>query len=252
MLSLRDITFPQNALGLDRLKREVHIWSVSLQQSPEHLVDLVRCLSDDELSRVASFYFERDRRCFIVARSILRAILGRYLNCAPHELQFRYGHHGKPYLDKKDNPHSLRFNVSHSHEFALYALTCDREIGVDLEYVQPLQDIEQIAANYFSKNEYDRLMALPDNRKTERFFTYWTCKEAYIKALGDGLSRPLDQFEIEIKTGRQYNLIVYDQPEETKRWTILRLKPAAGYLAALAVEGTDFKLKRGQWETQMS
>lgn len=239
---------PLNAIEVVHLQNEVHIWSASLKQPDEYIANLEKTLADDERTRAERFYFERDRCRFIVARGVLRTILGQYLNCEPRQLVFQYGAHEKPYLSAESNPRSLQFNLSHSHELVLYALTCNREIGIDLEMVKPLPDAEQIASNFFSKNEVAAMLALPDYLRIEGFFTYWTSKEAYIKAIGDGLSRPLDQFEVRITPGQPDKLLVYTHPEETDRWTIQRLRLANGYLAALVVEGADMILKYGQWE----
>ena len=125
---------------------EVHIWQTSLDQPPEYVRDLAQTLSHDEMMRAERFHFERDRRRFIVGRGVLRAILGSYLGVEPCQVQFCYGPHGKPYLAERFGSHGLRFNLAHSHELALYAFTLNRKIGVDLEYVRPMSNAAEIAA----------------------------------------------------------------------------------------------------------
>ena len=199
---------------------------------------MAKCLIEAERIRSESFHFERDRRHFIVARAVLRTILGRYLQIEPKRVQFSYGPHGKPELAERAGDGELRFNIAHSHELALYAFTRGREIGVDLEYLRNLPDAEQIAANFFSARENATLQALSTSQRQQAFFNCWTRKEAYIKAIGKGLSQPLDQFEVSLAPKAPASLLnVAGAPEEASRWSLKALTPAPGYAAALAVEG---------------
>lgn len=228
---------------------EVHIWRASLEQPAEYVCQLAQTLSSEEVVRAERFYFERDRRRFIVGRGVLRAILSQYLGADQSHLQFSYGQRGKPRLAAEFDGDTLRFNLAHSHELALYAFVRDREIGIDLEYIRPLSDAEEIAAWAFSRHENAALEALPECKKIEAFFSYWTCKEAYIKATGDGLSLPLDQFEISLVFGKSPHLVrVGEASEEVGRWALEQLTPRTGYVAALAVEGRDYQLRFLQWE----
>src|SRR5437868_3393790 len=142
---------PPESLTLNR--DEVHVWRAHLSALPSAVTDLLGTLAPDERARAERFHFEKDRNHYIVARGVLRAILGRYLNVAPDEIRFAYSHYGKPALagDLKADP--LRFNLSHSHELALYGISHGREIGVDVEYIRPLVANEQIAERFFSSNE---------------------------------------------------------------------------------------------------
>jgi 4'-phosphopantetheinyl transferase len=164
------------------------------------LVDRVRgleqMLSHDEIARAERFHFERDRRRFVVGRGLLRAILGRYMGIESERLRFRYGEYGKPYLAEEYGGKALQFNVAHSQDMALYAIARDREVGVDIEYIRPFPNLMQIAEQFFSARENIALQAVPEHLKDEAFFTCWTRKEAYIKARGDGLSLPLDRFDV--------------------------------------------------------
>lgn len=231
-----------------QLNAEVHVWLASLNRPAEYVALLEKTLSCDERMRAERFHFDRDRRRFILGRGFLRAILGRYLACKPDQLQFRYGAYGKPYLSAEWQSCAIQFNLSHADELALFALTSKREIGIDVEIVQPVPQLEAIAARFFSKNEYASILSLPEKLRTERFYQFWTCKEAFIKALGNGLSHPLDQFEVSLVPGKANKLILDDCPQETGRWSLTTLKPSPGYLAALAVEGHDWQLRCGQWK----
>jgi 4'-phosphopantetheinyl transferase len=210
--------------------------------------ELAQTLSYDEMVRAEHFRFERDRRRFIVGRGVLREILGCYLGFDPQQVRFRYDSRGKPYLVERLDKYGLRFNLAHSHKLALYAFTCGREIGVDLEYIRPMPDAEQIAARFFSTFEYTALRMLPENRKMEAFFNCWTRKEAYIKAIGDGPARHLDQFEVSLILGEPAQLLsVEGDPEEAARWSLKALAPGTGYVAAVAVEGHNWRLTCWQW-----
>ena len=226
----------------------VHVWRASLDQSSSQLARFRNTLAADERSKADRFYFRRDRDHFIAARGILRAILGRYLNKAPEDISFSYSNHGKPALVSESGADAVRFNISHSHGTALYVVTRDREIGVDLELIRDDVEVEQIAERFFSHREIAALHALPVDLRRRAFFLCWTRKEAYIKARGEGLSLPLDQFEVSIVPGEPAALVsVEHRSSEVLRWSLRELFPAADYVAALAVEGRDWNLACWQW-----
>jgi 4'-phosphopantetheinyl transferase len=219
-------------------ENEVHIWRAPLDQPDLCIRQLGQMLSEEECIRAKRFRFEDDGRHFVVSRGILRAILSLYLDIEPSRLQFCYARHGKPYLAEELGRGALRFNLAHSHELALYAFTRGREIGVDVEYVRHMPDAEQISASFFSAQENAVLSALPADQKQEAFFSCWTRKEAYIKATGEGLTQPLDMFDVSLTPGEPARLLnVEGNPEEASRWSLEALRPASDYVAALAVEG---------------
>lgn len=174
------------ALGID----EVHVWRAALDGAASHLQSLWQTLSLDERGRAERFHFRRDHDSFVVARGMLRIILGRYLNAEPDRLRFRYSHYGKPTLAGEFDEEALCFNLSHSDRLALYAITRGRKIGVDLERIRPDFADEQIAEQFFASGEVAALRALPLHAQQEAFFNCWTRKEAFIKARGEGLSLP--------------------------------------------------------------
>jgi 4'-phosphopantetheinyl transferase len=228
--------FPPKALifGAD----QVHVWRATLDLSPLQIDSFRRTLASDEQARAERFYFHRDRERFIAARGVLRAILGRYLNKAPASLSFCYSSHGKPALVSESGGDALRFNISHSHGVALYAVTRGREVGIDLELVRSGLEIEEIAERFFSRLEIATLRALPTDLRRRAFFLCWTRKEAYIKARGEGLSLPLDQFDVSLIPGEPATLMS-TRPDsgEALRWSLHELALDPGYAAALAVEG---------------
>jgi 4'-phosphopantetheinyl transferase len=227
---------------------QVHVWRVGLEPDASSVEQLQRSLSADESQRAARFYFEPDRRRFIVARGALRDILGRYLGMPPSELGFCYSSYGKPALAHVPGEGRLRFNVSHSYELALVAVTRDREVGVDLEYLRLDIACEEIAAHFFSARERASLRALPAEVKHQAFFNCWTRKEAYIKAHGEGLSLPLDQFDVSLAPGEPAALLATRHDyRDARRWSLQALMPGPGYAAAVAVGGQGWDLTCWQW-----
>ena len=210
---------------------------------------LEQTLSDDERCRAGRFYFQSDREHFIVARGVLRSILGSYLGVEARELCFGYGAYGKPALMLHANAADIRFNLSHAGGLALYAVTRDRAIGIDLEYLRADIEWMQIAARFFSPREHAMLSSLPPAARLEAFFTCWTRKEAYIKARGEGLALPLDQFDVSLTPGEPAQLLgVRSDLDDPGRWSFQGLSPEPGYIAAVAVEGHGWHLTRWLWQ----
>jgi len=225
---------------------EVHVWCASLDQPSAKYADL---LSGDEQARAQRFRFEQEQRRFVVGRGLLRTILGRYLNLPPQNLVLKYGEYGKPELALESSLQRSSFNLSHSGDLVLYAFTCEIEIGIDLEQIHPIPDVQQLAEQFFSPLERAELDALPAQRKLEAFFSGWTRKEAYLKARGDGLVYPLDQFSVALAPEEPARLIrVKDEPQELARWSLQTISPAPtpGYVATLAVAGHALRL--AQWQ----
>ena len=226
---------------------EVHIWRGELDLPAPQIDDLGETLSADECDRAKRFYFERDRQRFIAGRGMLRNILSRYLGIAPNQIEFCYGKRGKPALRNE----SICFNLSHSQGLALYAITLDRIVGIDLEQVRSMPDAEAIAKSFFSQREYAVLQGMPTNEKQAAFLNCWTRKEAFLKAIGDGLYKPLDQIEVSFLPDEPARLLsIAGDVESASRWSILHLIPAAGYVGALAIEGESFSLSHWQWSPE--
>ena len=227
---------------------EVHVWRATLDRTPSQIQSFLHNLAADEQARAERFYFERDREHFIVARGVLRAILGGYLNRVPGCLSFCYSSHGKPALAGESDGDAIRFNVSHSHGVALYAVTRGREVGIDLERIRFDLAVAEIAERFFSRREVAMLRTLPAEVQRQAFFRCWTRKEAYIKARGEGLSLPLDQFDVSLAPGEPAAVLgTQRDPSEASRWSLQELTPAPGYVAALAVERHGWRLTCWQW-----
>jgi 4'-phosphopantetheinyl transferase len=227
---------------------EVHIWRAALDLAPAHVEELREILSEDEANRADRFVFERDRRHFTAARGLLRLILGCYLELEPRQLRFSYSPYGKPGLVLPASVDNLSFNLSHAHGLALFAFARGRELGVDIEYVRPIPDVERIAERFFSAREQASLQALPQDGRLEAFFTCWTRKEAYIKARGEGLSLPLDQFDVSLAPGEPAALLgVRGDLHAAFGWSLRALDPGPGYVAALAAAGQDWRAVCWRW-----
>lgn len=219
-------------------KAEVHVWAASLDRSASSLDLIHDVLSSDERVRAEAFHFAQDREKYILARGSLRIILGRYLDVNPSGIRLSYNSHGKPALDQEFAASQLKFNVSRSSGMALCAVTIDRELGVDIEHFRSNVVQEDIAERFFSPGEVAVLRALPEQMQVQAFFACWTRKEAYIKARGQGLSIPLDQFEVSLVPGQPASLErVFTDPDEAHRWTFEDLIPAPEYAGAVCVEG---------------
>jgi 4'-phosphopantetheinyl transferase len=164
-------------------------------------------------------------------------------------LRFNYNQYGKPFLAPEFSSYRLNFNLSHSGTMALYAITRNRGIGIDVERVRSDVDYEEIAKQFFSANEGTTLRAIPTEKKPEAFYHCWTRKEAYIKAHGEGLSLPLDSFDVSFPPGEPpVLLITRDEPQALSPWTLLDLKPGLGYMGALAVKGIGCRFRYWEWE----
>ena len=173
-------------------KKTIHLWIIPLTQAcfPE---TAFLVLSQDEQYNANRFRFKKHRDGYILCHSAVRHILSYYVLSPPEEITFTHTTHQKPFL--AFNPHHLYFNISHAHQMALFAINTDTPIGVDIEHISAIEDVDLLAQQFFSKLESQRFLLLPSSKKLEAFYTIWTRKEAFIKAIGEGLSYPLDQFE---------------------------------------------------------
>ncbi len=227
-------------MNLALAKDEVHVWRAPLDQPMPPGFD--RILSEAELKRARRFRFERDCSHFIVAHGLLRIILSRYVGVEPSRLCFCSNLYGKPALVASSGQAAVRFNLSHSDGLALYAIAKDREVGIDLERIQTDFAFEQIGEQFLSSREAAELDALPTCLRREALFTWWTRKEAFIKARGQGLSLPLDQFSVSLAPSQPARLYTHE-PGEALHWSLQDIMPGFGYVATLAVEGQNWQLK---------
>jgi 4'-phosphopantetheinyl transferase len=227
--------------------QQVHVWRVPLDIPASVRTALHETLSPDERDRAGRYRFDRDRNRFTVGRGVLRLLLGSYLGIPPDRPRLCYGAQGKPALANEGGEWDLQFNLSHSQGLALVAFSPGRALGVDLEQIRPDLAEDRIAESFFSRQEVATLRALPPEQQAEAFFACWTRKEAYIKALGGGLSISLDSFDVSLAPGAPAALLrVRDDPGEASRWSLRELDPGPGFAGALVVEGHGWQLERWQ------
>ncbi len=212
----------------------VHIWQASLTQPEEIRAALSALLAADEQQRAARFFFEHLRERYSVGRGFLRLLLAAYLGTSPAAVNFTYNTYGKPLLAPSHTT-PLNFNLANSQDRVVYIFTPGCRAGIDLEYVRPMPDEDQLAAMFFSERESRLLRALPAPQKTETFFRLWTGKEAYLKAVGAGLAGDLKQVEVETGENPHYISLAGDETA-ARRWLLRRFTPWPGCLAACAIE----------------
>jgi 4'-phosphopantetheinyl transferase len=194
-------------------------------------------LSNAERQRASRFAFAVDRRRFTVARAWLRRLLSARLGIRPESIELVYGAHGKPALAQRCALSDLRFNVSHSDDFAVYAFASGREIGIDIESIRVIGDAEDIAARFFSRRENEAYRALEPRDRSLGFFNCWTRKEAFVKALGDGLDYPLDRFDVSLTPGEPAKILrMESMPGEQCGWTMHSFMPRLGLIGAVVVQ----------------
>ncbi|MEP6802076.1 MAG: 4'-phosphopantetheinyl transferase superfamily protein [Acidobacteriota bacterium] len=231
-------------LPLTLEKGEVHVWIADIGPAAEDVARLGRVLDRAEVARASRFHFDRDREAFTLSRGSLRVLLGRYIGQVPERVRFGYGPYGKPYLAPEMGSEEIHFNISHTENVALFAFGRSMEVGIDVERVRALPDLEDLAERFFSREESEALRNLPENDRARAFFRCWTSKEAYIKGIGEGLSMPLDSFAVALDPAEgPIRLRLFDAPGAVLRWRLQRFEPSAGYVAALAVEGESFELR---------
>ena len=177
-------------------KAPVHVWRAYLPADRPHLTFFMNTLSSDEHARAEKFRRSEDRMSFALTRGILRCVLSRYIDTAPEKIHFEYTSFGRPCLCANLAKPMLNFNVSHSNRWALFVLGENREIGIDVEYIRAELDIVGISRRFFSPHETHLIASAPEDERQRLFYEIWVRKEAYVKAMGKGLSIPLSRFTV--------------------------------------------------------
>lgn len=218
------------------LSDAVDIWYVSV---PDFLskIDLLKIfLSSDEFTRAQQYYFESDRKKFIIARAGLRVILSRYLELSPRAIQFDYDQ-GKPFLPAYPD---CQFNISHSEEVVLYVVTKKFPVGIDVEYMAKNHNVIDIAKRFFSDIEAEQLEKIKETDRETYFYYLWTQKEAFIKAIGQGLLYSLSRFIVPMDPfALHQSPIIHDDPTLAAGWQLRTFQPVEGYMAAVAMSSTQ-------------
>jgi len=229
---------------------QILVWTAALDDTAEmRFEQLARLLSRDENQRAFRFHFERDRKRFIVCRGVLREILGTYLGKDPDKIDFNYGPQGKPYLKGPEGQTSgsVYFNVSHSSGWAICAVGLG-EVGVDLEIMRPIPEMEALVDQYFSVAERSAFGSIPPDLRVKAFFNCWTRKEAYVKACGGGLLIPLDQFDVSVDPESPARLVrVQGIPGDQLPWSLHSFDLSTEAVAALVCPRDNEPRLCGSW-----
>jgi 4'-phosphopantetheinyl transferase len=204
----------------------------SLSTDPDEVETLARALSADERERAARYRWERDRRKFVVGRGRLRRLLGLQLGRAADEIRFRYGANGKPMLD---GDRRLSFNLSHADDLMLVAICQDDDVGVDVERLRPSPGMADLASDFLTRTELDRLALVDEAERLATMYRMWTRKEAWLKARGVGLSVPPQNLDVELRRDGRGTLGAVDDRDSGLVGRLHDLTPALGYVGAVAV-----------------
>lgn len=231
-------------------ENEVHAWAARLDVSTEVLKNLRASLCPAELERAARFRFECHRNRFIAGRGLLRALLAFYLGRDPASLAFAYGPNGKPALADAQEARRLRFNMAHSEDLVLFAVTGLGDVGIDVERVRVLEDAEELVSRFFSPAEALTFRDLPAAAKPSAFFNLWTRKEAWLKATGQGIANSLHRVEVSFLAGDPAGLVRLPADLGNQGdWFMQELTPATGFTGALAVCGREATVACRRWDT---
>ena len=213
--------------------RDVDLWAVRLEASAKQFSECLSLLPADEAARALRFHFDEHRHAFALSHAVLRALLASLTGTRPGLVALSYGPKGKPAL--QNAAHGICFNMSHSGTLAMYAFTSGCELGIDVERLRPVPGMDDIAARFFCPEEMDDLRALSQPERPQGFFNCWTRKEAYIKAIGDGLSVPLDSFRVSLQPGAPAQILHLNRSSVAAQgWTLHDFIPAQDYTGALA------------------
>ncbi|MBD2326837.1 4'-phosphopantetheinyl transferase superfamily protein [Alkalinema sp. FACHB-956] len=227
----------------------VHLWQAGLDCDRRQLAHYAQRLSPDEQQRADRFVKPRHRDRFITGRGILRGLLGQCLGIAPERLQFSYGAHGKPDLAYPANS-GWQFNLAHSEDQSLIALTQGAAIGVDLEKIRPMPQLEQLTARFYAPDEHAQILAAPIADREMLFFRYWTCKEAFLKATGEGLGK-LQHLQLALgRSAQEEPVRIITLPESPPTaWQLRELPLTNGFVGAIAVAHAEVAISFTSFQT---
>jgi 4'-phosphopantetheinyl transferase len=220
---------------------KIELWTSFLHEIVEdRLLDQYKALlAPKERIQQVRFHFERDQHRYLITRALVRVVLSKYCDIEPKDWVFNKGSHGKPVIG---NNHSsamgLFFNISHTNGVVIVGVSREPSLGVDVENLDRRKPSLGIAETFFASAEVEVLRELSDLDQQRRFYEYWTLKESYIKAVGLGLSIPLDKFSFSFPTTSTIRLALADNPEHADQWHFWQFQPASGYMAAVCINRT--------------
>jgi len=226
---------------------EAHVWTLPLALEPHALAKLWNLLSSDEQLRASRFRFDLHRNRFIAGRGLLRIVLGAYCGNAPARLLFHYGPNGKPQLPAQ----RLHFNLAHSEDVGVLAISEAGPVGVDIEHVRTLPEFDELVSRFFCTHEAEQFSALPEEQQPDAFFNLWTRKEALLKATGEGIGESLNKVEVSFLPGDPARIIAVP-PERwaSQEWSFVELRVPLPCVATLAIPGqaavSQFQIENSQ------
>ena len=243
-------TWPQPPSVPELNANDVQVWHIHIEDFSDSDDDLTTLLAREEQDRAQRMRVQEKKREYIIGRLALRSILSAYSGTPCDQLSFDYGPQKKPSLAEQETlppERRLDFNLSHSGRIILIAVTLGKRIGIDVEYIEPDRADEKIAQRYFSPTEFTTLKNLPDEDRIAGFYRCWTSKEAFVKARGDGLTFPLDAFDVAISNEERAILEIRDTNEDAARWELKAIEVGDKYAATCAVEGKQLQWSQWSW-----
>lgn len=227
---------------------DIHLWATTLIPGPDILASFAATLSPDEMARANRFKFEKHRNRFVAGRGALRGILAPYIRAAAPELSFSYSTNGKPELSGESAKAGLHFNLAHSEDLALVAVTRIGVVGVDVEEVRPIKEVDALVARFFSQRENEAFQKVPEAQKPAAFFNLWTRKEALLKATGEGITKSLNLVEVSFLPGEPARLLaIAGNVAQAEQWSLRELLPAVGFTGAVAIQAQDIAIHCWKW-----
>ncbi len=224
-------------------ENQVHIWYINIEDYLDRIADFYSLLNENERLRAKRFKFKKDHDCFVVSHSVLRILIGKYLNCLPKIICFNANEYGKPFVLFNQKPTPLEFNLSHSHERALIAITEHHAIGADIERMNHRLAGDEIVERFFSEHERLEYQILSEDQRAQGFYNAWTRKEAFIKAIGKGIFYELNKFSVRLTSEKPAKIIsIENNMAEADQWQLHGFMPEEKYCAAVTWCGQNKEL----------
>ncbi|NOR33206.1 MAG: 4'-phosphopantetheinyl transferase superfamily protein [Bacteroidales bacterium] len=222
----------------DLLKGEIHLWTVSIGALKDQSDSLKSLLSEEENRKVSFYKFEQTQLSYIVSQAVLRMLLSSYLDVKPADVKMGAHKKGKPYLI---HDRTVFFNISNSHDLCVFAFSCDAEVGIDMEKIRDLSDIDQLIEKNLTRRERSYLIKDPAH-KLNWFFRFWTFKESYLKAIGEGMRLTPENLEFSLED-RTIRLRSVNYGFDGTEWQFLEFSRAGNYTGALTYTGKGILIK---------
>ncbi|HEX4265668.1 MAG TPA: 4'-phosphopantetheinyl transferase superfamily protein [Verrucomicrobiae bacterium] len=242
------IQWPARAGAPPPAGSEIHVWATTLSVPAETISEFATTLSSDEVARAGKFKFEKHRNRYIAGRGALRKILGQYLQTPSADLRFTQSTNGKPVLAEDFASAGIHFNLAHSDDLALVAVTRLGAVGVDVERIRPVKEMDHLVARFFSPSENEAFQKVSENEKPAAFFNLWTRKEALLKATGEGITRSLSLVEVSFLPDKPAQLLaISGNAIKAASWSLRELSPATGFTGAIAIEAPEVNVQCWKW-----